>query len=45
MKAEVQYFATADKTVDGQIVGIMMIKSEPANKTAQPEPRRNLTKF
>jgi Tfp pilus assembly protein PilF len=26
MKAEVEYFATADKTVDGQIVGIMMIK-------------------
>lgn len=29
-KAEVEYFATADKSVDGQIVGIMMIKSEPA---------------
>ena len=28
-KAEVEYFATADKSVDGQIVGIMMIKSEP----------------
>jgi Tfp pilus assembly protein PilF len=26
MKAEVEYFVTADKTVDGQIVGIMMIK-------------------
>jgi tetratricopeptide (TPR) repeat protein len=26
MKAEVEYFTTADKTVDGQIVGIMMIK-------------------
>jgi tetratricopeptide (TPR) repeat protein len=25
-KAEVEYFATADKSVDGQIVGIMMIK-------------------
>jgi len=25
-KAEVEYFVTADKTVDGQIVGIMMIK-------------------
>lgn len=26
MKAEVEYFVTADKTTDGQIVGIMMIK-------------------
>ena len=26
MKAEVEYFATADKTVDGQIVAIMMIR-------------------
>ena len=26
MKAEVEYFATADKTTDGQIVGIMMIR-------------------
>jgi tetratricopeptide (TPR) repeat protein len=26
MKAEVEYFVTADKTVNGQIVGIMMIK-------------------
>ncbi len=26
MKAEVEYFATADKTVDGQIVAIMMMK-------------------
>jgi hypothetical protein len=29
-KAEVEYFATADKSVDGQIVGIMMIKSDTA---------------
>jgi hypothetical protein len=28
-KAEVEYFATADKSVDGQIVGIMMIKQGP----------------
>ena len=26
MKAEVEYFVTADKTVDGQIVAIMMMK-------------------
>jgi tetratricopeptide (TPR) repeat protein len=26
IRAEVEYFVTADKTVDGQIVGIMMIK-------------------
>jgi hypothetical protein len=26
MKAEVEYFKTADATVDGQIVAIMMVK-------------------